>query len=73
MDVGTDNFKFGFADPATSTNRIQQTMLGINWWPNKYTRLSFDWMFNKLNRPVPIGGQLLDEINTYWTRAAMFF
>jgi phosphate-selective porin OprO/OprP len=73
MDVGTDNFKLGFADPVTSTNRIQQTMLGLNWWPNKYTRLSFDWMYNKLNRPVPIGGQLLDEVNTYWTRAAMFF
>lgn len=73
MDVGTDNFKFGFANPATSTNRIQQTMLGLNWWPNKYTRLSFDWMYNKLNRSVPIGGQSLDSFNTYWTRAAMFF
>jgi phosphate-selective porin OprO/OprP len=73
IDVGTDNFKLGFADPATSTNRIRQTMLGLNWWPNKYTRLSFDWMYNSLNRPVPTGGQPLDHLNTYWTRAAMFF
>lgn len=73
LDVGTDNFHMGFADPATSTNRILQTMLGLNWWPNQYTRVSFDWMYNKLNRPIPIGGQPLDEINTYWTRLAMFF
>lgn len=73
MDVGTDNFALGFADPATSTNRISQTMLGLNWWPNKFTRLSFDWMNDKLNRPVPTGGQLLDQYNTFWTRLAMFF
>lgn len=73
LDVGTDNFDLGFADPATSTNRIDQTMLGLNWWPNKYTRLSFDWMNNQLNRPVPTGPQILDHYNTYWFRAAMFF
>jgi phosphate-selective porin OprO/OprP len=73
IDVGTDNFTLGFADAATSTNRIRQTMLGLNWWPNRYTRLSFDWMYNSLNRPVPTGGQPLDHLNTYWTRAAMFF
>lgn len=73
MDVGTDNFHLGFADPATSTNRLDQSMLGLNWWPNKYTRLSFDWVNCKLNRPVPTGDQLLDQYNIYWTRAAMFF
>jgi phosphate-selective porin OprO/OprP len=73
LDVGTDNFHLGFADPATSTNRLNQSMLGLNWWPNRYTRISFDWVNCKLNRPVPTGDQMLDEYNIYWTRAAMFF
>ena len=73
LDVGTDSFRLGFANPATSASRLSQTMLGVNWWPNKYTRLSLDWMYDKLNRPIPTGGQVLGHYNTFWTRAAMFF
>ncbi len=41
-------------------------MFGINWWPVKNTRLSFD--------PIPFtGGNPLSSFNTLWFRYAMFF
>jgi phosphate-selective porin OprO/OprP len=74
LNVGTGDFARGFADPATSTNRMGQMMTGVNWWPNRYTRLSFDYVWTGLNRAIPINGpEPIDDWGTFWLRFAMFF
>jgi phosphate-selective porin OprO/OprP len=74
FNAGTGDFARGFADPRTSTNRLGQLMVGLNWWPNRYTRLSFDYVWSGLNRAIPINGPApIDEWNTFWFRYAMFF
>ncbi len=49
-------------------------MLGVNWWPVKNTRISFDWKWNGFNNPIPFtGGNPLSSFNTFWFRCVMFF
>ena len=74
FDVGRSDFTHGFIDSSLYTNRAQQLMVGVNWWPVKNTRLSFDWMWNGFNNPIPFtGGNPLGSFNTFWFRYAMFF
>ncbi len=65
----------GFADPLINATQLNQLMLGVNWWMNKYTRASFDWVNDKTNKAVPIGsnGHLTSQYDIYWVRLAMFF
>jgi len=74
LNAGTSDFARGFADPARSTNRLDQVMGGVNWWPNKYTRLTFNYVWTELNRPIPIAGSgPINTFGTAWFRFAMFF
>lgn len=73
LNVGTGDFRRGFADPNLYANRLDQLMVGMNWWPNKWTRISFDWVFDEFNRAIPLGGNPVDRYNIFWTRFAMFF
>ncbi len=77
LRLGSNVVAAGFVDAAINATRLNQTMLGVNWWMNKYTRLSFDWVYDATNVAVPIGvdgsGPLVSSYNIYWTRLAMFF
>jgi phosphate-selective porin OprO/OprP len=74
LNVGNGDFARGFADPVRWTNRLDQLMAGINWWPNKYTRFSFDWVWTQFNRPIPVNmPEPIQSFNTFWLRFAMFF
>lgn len=74
VNVGTGDFARGFADPNKYTNRLDSVMVGLNWWPNKYTRLSIDYLWNGLNNAIPINGPApIDTFSTVWMRFAMFF
>lgn len=74
LNVGTADFNRGFANMTNSANRLDQVMVGLNWWPNKYTRLSFDYVWAGFNRPIAITGpNPIDSFNTFWMRFAMFF
>jgi phosphate-selective porin OprO/OprP len=74
VNAGTGDFQRGFADPTRWTNRMDQLMVGVNWWPNKYTRLSFDWVWTQFNRPIPVNmPEPISTFQTLWFRFAMFF
>lgn len=49
LSVGTGDFQRGFADSTKYASRLDQPMLGLNWWPNKYPRISFEWVYDKFN------------------------
>lgn len=72
VNLDANNFNFAAA-PNTYASRCVQLMLGVNWWPNKYVRLSLDNVWTSFNRPVPLGPVAGDSFNTAWFRCAMFF
>ncbi|WP_435017673.1 porin [Tundrisphaera sp. TA3] len=74
FNAGTSDIANGFADSARSTNRMGNLMVGLNWWPNKYTRLSADYVSTGFNRAIPlVGPGSIQEYQTFWMRFAMFF
>ncbi|MGC8643570.1 MAG: porin [Isosphaeraceae bacterium] len=74
FNVGRADFTNGFINSSLYTNRAEQLMVGVNWWPVKNTRLSFDWVWTQFNNPIPFtGGTPLSGFNTFWFRYAMFF
>jgi phosphate-selective porin OprO and OprP len=74
FDAGRADFNHGFIDATRYTNRAEQLMVGVNWFPVKNTRLSFDWVWTQFNNPIPFtGGNPLSGFETFWFRYAMFF
>jgi phosphate-selective porin OprO and OprP len=74
LNVGRGDFDRGFIDSTRWTNRLMQGMVGVNWWPNKYTRLSFDYVWSGFNAPIPVNmPNPISSFNTFWMRFAMFF
>ncbi|WP_165070654.1 porin family protein [Paludisphaera rhizosphaerae] len=74
FNAGRGDIDRGFADPTRSTERMDSFMTGMNWWPNKYTRVSFDYVWTWFNNPIPlVGPGYVDQYNTFWMRFAMFF
>jgi phosphate-selective porin OprO/OprP len=83
LNVGNEDIQRGFARPVWAT-RLNETMAGINWWPNKYVRVSFDWVYDEFNQPIPwpvssdmqtdgVRTNPISHFNTFWTRVAFFF
>ena len=74
FDAGRGDIARGFVDVARSAERMDSFMVGLNWWPNKYTRISFDYVWTWFNRAIPIvPPNPIDRYNTFWMRFAMFF
>ncbi|WP_337175020.1 porin [Paludisphaera sp.] len=74
FNAGRGDIDRGYVDPARSTERSNQFMGGVNWWPNKYTRLSFNYVWTGFNNPIQlVGPGSIDNYQTFWMRFAMFF
>lgn len=75
LRLGNNVLTSGFADPALNATGLNQTMLGVNWYLNKYTKVSFDWVHDQTNKAVPIStsGNPISQYNIYWTRVALMF
>lgn len=74
LELGNDSLTPGFAEPGQDATRLQQLMAGVNWWPNRYVRISFDYVNAWTNRAVDVGGgQFADTYGIWWGRAAAFF
>ncbi|MHC5540897.1 porin [Singulisphaera rosea] len=74
FNAGAGDIQRGFADPARSAERMDTLMTGVNWWPNRYTRLSFDYVWTQFNKPIVlVAPNPIDQYNIFWMRFAMFF
>jgi phosphate-selective porin OprO and OprP len=74
LELGNQSLTPGFAQPGQDATRLQQLMAGVNYWPNRYVRLSFDYVNVWTNRSVDVGsGQFADNYGIWWGRAAAFF
>ncbi len=52
MDIGSQVFTGGLADPNTSANRLYITDLGFNWHLTQYVKFYFEWEHAVFNQPV---------------------
>ena len=72
--AGTADMRRGFVDLSRSTSQMDNLMVGVNWWPNKYVRCSFDYVWTWFNNPIPLQvNDLSSGYQTAWMRFAMFF
>ena len=72
--AGTRDIERGLVDRERSTSRMDNLMVGLNWWPNKYVRASVDYVNTWFNHAIPLraSGEL-SSYRTAWFRFAMFF
>ncbi|MFM7109086.1 MAG: porin [Planctomycetaceae bacterium] len=80
MQLGQSSLTPGFATPGLNATRLDQVMGGVNWWANRYVRVSLDYMADWTNRPVVVGvpdinghSQMASSYGTWWGRVAAFF
>jgi phosphate-selective porin OprO/OprP len=72
--AGTLDIRRGLVDRETSTSKMDNVMVGLNLWPNKYLRLSVDYVRTWFNHPVPLAREGTQSmIQLAWARVAMFF
>ena len=72
--AGTLDIRRGLVDRETSTSQMDNLMAGLNVWPNKYLRLSVDYIRTWFNHPVPLAPESTQsKIQIAWARVAMFF
>jgi phosphate-selective porin OprO/OprP len=74
MELGPQSLTPGFAQPGQDATRMQQLMAGVNWWPNRYIRISLDYVNVWTNKAVDVGaGQFADNYGIWWGRVGAFF
>lgn len=74
INVGDSSLTPGFANPDIDATRMQQIMVGVNWWANRYIRISFDYAHVWTNQEVSVGGgQMADRYGIWWNRVAAFY
>ncbi len=74
VNLGDTSLTPGFAKADLDATRMQQIMSGVNWWPNRYIRISFDYVHVWTNEAVNVGaGQLADQYGIWWGRFAAFY
>lgn len=74
INLGNSSLTPGFAQDNLDATQLQQIMAGINWWPNRYIRASFDYVHVWTNEEVDVGGgQLADQYGIWWSRLAAFY
>ena len=54
LDIGSNIFTAGFADPNLWTNHAATTDIGLNWYLNFYTRIYLDWQHAMFGNQVSI-------------------
>jgi phosphate-selective porin OprO and OprP len=74
LDIGSNIFTAGFADPNLWTNHAATTDIGLNWYLNFYTRVYFDWQHAMFGNPVSVApGRFSSTTDLFWLRFQVFF
>ena len=76
LQLGSQVFSAGLADPHNWTNNAGITDIGVNWYLNRYVRLTFDWQHSMYSSPVLLNEQkdLRSKTNDLlWVRCQLYF
>ena len=53
LNIGRGDFERGFIDPNRWTNRLDQLMAGVNWWPNQLYPLELRLRLDRFQQSDP--------------------
>jgi phosphate-selective porin OprO/OprP len=74
LQVGSEVFAGGFADPNVWSNRANAIDTGVNWYLNHYVRFYFDWQHSMFGSPVQISPtDFTKHVDLFWFRTQVFF
>ncbi len=74
MDIGSQVFNAGLADPNNSANRLFMTDLGLNWHMTQYVKWYLDWEHAEFNNPVLYApGKRQSTSDMFWLRLQLYF
>lgn len=76
LRLGGQVFSSGLANPENWTDCASITDIGLNWYLNRFVRLTFDWQHAMYATPVLLNEQkdLRSTVNDlYWLRCQLYF
>ena len=74
LDIGSQVFNAGLADPNLWANRVYSIDLGVNWYLSQYIKVYMGWEHDGFNNPVVFApGRRQTTVDQAWLRFQIFF
>ncbi len=75
LTLGEEVFTEGLADPDLWTRRVQMVDVGVNWYLNRFVKVTFDWEHARFATPVAYNRtpDLQSTSDLFWTRLSLIF
>jgi phosphate-selective porin OprO/OprP len=74
IDLGSDVFTAGLADPHLWTKDVNMVDVGLNWYLNQFVKVYFDWEHPMFGSPVAsTGGAFRSSNDLFWIRTQVYF
>lgn len=74
LDLGSNVFTAGLADPVLWTNRVQMIDVGCNWYLNKFVKVYAGWEHAVFATPVfSAAGAFQKSSDLFWLRTQIYF
>ncbi|HTU16922.1 MAG TPA: porin [Gemmataceae bacterium] len=74
LQLGSQVFTDGLADPHLWSNRAQMVDVGANWYLNQFVKVYFDWEHAFFGSPVTAtGGAFRTSNDLFWLRTQVYF
>jgi phosphate-selective porin OprO/OprP len=74
LDLGSQVFTAGLADPHLWTNHAKMVDVGANWYLNQFVKIYFDWEHSMFGNPVTsTGGDFRSSSDLFWLRTQVYF
>jgi phosphate-selective porin OprO and OprP len=76
LTLGEEVFTAKLADPELWTRSAQMTDIGVNWYPNRFLKFTFDWQHTAFGTPVMLNeaqGKTGRSVDLYWVRCQVWY
>ena len=74
LDLGSEVFTAGLADPKLWTNHAKMVDVGCNWYLNQFVKVLFDWEHAMFGNPVTTTtGAFRRSNDLFWLRTQIYF
>ena len=74
LNAGANVFTSGLADGKLWSNDALVLDNGVNWYPNRYVKLTFDWQYAAFGSRVQVSPtRFTDSENVFWMRSQLFY
>jgi phosphate-selective porin OprO/OprP len=74
LDVGSEVFSAGLANPNLWTNHAKLIDVGANWYLNQFVKVYFDWEHALFGSPVVTSsGDFRSSNDLFWVRTQIYF